>query len=141
MHLDSRDLRYFEVIAGLGHVRAAAEQLNLSQPAVSKCIARLEQNIGARLFEREGRGIRLTPVGEALLQQARRLNVINANALRDIAGLCLGRCRHPAPWLWPCDVRVISAHCLCPAHPAYARCQSDHSGRNELHTTRKTTAG
>ena len=90
MHLDSRDLRYFEVIAVLGHVRAAAGQLNLSQPAVSKCIARLEQNIGARLFEREGRGIRLTPVGEALLQQARRLNVINANALRDIQDFASG---------------------------------------------------
>ncbi|GBQ92517.1 LysR family transcriptional regulator [Acetobacter nitrogenifigens DSM 23921 = NBRC 105050] len=90
MNVDSRDLRYFEVIAELGHLRLAAEQLHLSQPALSKCVRRLESAIGARLFEREGRGIRLTAVGDALLQQARRLNLMTTNALREIQEFAAG---------------------------------------------------
>jgi DNA-binding transcriptional LysR family regulator len=43
-----------------------------SQPALTKCVRRLEASLGAELFVRKGRGIALTPVGEMLLQQSRR---------------------------------------------------------------------
>src|SRR5260221_327879 len=61
MDLHLRDLRFFEIVADLGHLGRAAEQLGRTQPALSKCIQRLELTVGGALFERAGRGIRLTP--------------------------------------------------------------------------------
>lgn len=90
MQIDLRDLRYFEVIAELGNVRQAAEQLSLSQPALSKCLRRLEERLGAPLFERAGRGIVLTAVGQALQVQARRLNNITDSALREVSDFAQG---------------------------------------------------
>ena len=91
MSLDQRDLRYFETIAELGHLRHAAEQLCLTQPALSKCIKRLEQALGAPLFERQGRGIVLTAVGHQLWAQARKLNRIADNALREVREFARGQ--------------------------------------------------
>ncbi|MHC1479380.1 LysR family transcriptional regulator [Frateuria aurantia] len=90
MKIDSRDLRYFETIAELGHLRKASDQLHLSQPALSKCIKRLESSVGAPLFERIGRGIQLTAVGEVLLRQARRLNLMTTAALREVQDFACG---------------------------------------------------
>ena len=90
MKIDSRDLRYFEAIAELGHLRKASEQLHLSQPALSKCIKRLETSVGAPLFSRVGRGIQLTAVGEVLLKQARRLNLMTLSALREVQEFASG---------------------------------------------------
>lgn len=59
--MDLRDLCYFEAIAEKGHLGRAAKQLCLSQPALTGCIHRLEEAFGTPLFERVGRGIRLTP--------------------------------------------------------------------------------
>src|SRR5687768_4488880 len=64
--LDLRDLRYFEAIADAGHVGRAAKALHRTQPALTGAIRRLEETLGTRLFERAGRGIRLTAAGEAL---------------------------------------------------------------------------
>ncbi|WP_332846518.1 LysR family transcriptional regulator [Pseudomonas lactucae] len=90
MQIDLRDLRYFEKIAELGHVRKAAEQLHLSQPALSKCIRRLEDILGAPLFERAGRGIQLTAVGQVLLRQARKLNNLTEHALQEVSEFAKG---------------------------------------------------
>jgi DNA-binding transcriptional LysR family regulator len=54
--MDLRDLAYFEVIADLGHMGRAADKLGRTQPALTKCIQRLEELVGADLFERTGRG-------------------------------------------------------------------------------------
>lgn len=90
MQIDSRDLRYFETIAELGHLRQASDELHRSQPALSKCIKRLEQAVGAPLFERVGRNIQLSAVGEALLQQARKLNRMTESALREVQEFASG---------------------------------------------------
>lgn len=90
MQIDSRDLRYFETIAELGHLRRASDQLHRSQPALSKCIKRLEEVVGAPLFERVGRGIQLTAVGDVLLQQARKLNRMTEGALREVQEFATG---------------------------------------------------
>jgi molybdate transport repressor ModE-like protein len=62
--LDILRLRVLAAIAAHGSVTKAAKQLNYSQPAVSHHLARLEAETGARLVQRIGRGIRLTPEGE-----------------------------------------------------------------------------
>ena len=59
-------LRAFEAVARLGHVRAAALELNLTPGAVSQQIRKLQSSLAVELFEREGRRIRLTPRGGEL---------------------------------------------------------------------------
>lgn len=68
--LDIVRLRILAAIAAHGSVTKAAQHLNYSQPAVSHHLARLEAETGARLVQRIGRGIRLTPEGEQLARRA-----------------------------------------------------------------------
>jgi DNA-binding transcriptional LysR family regulator len=65
--MDITRLRYFERVARLASFTRAAEDLHVAQPALSKQIAALEQEIGDRLFERVGHSIILTPAGHQLL--------------------------------------------------------------------------
>jgi len=60
------DLRAFEATARLGSVRLAADSLALTHGAVSRRITKLANDIGVKLFEKSGRGLRLTPAGETL---------------------------------------------------------------------------
>jgi DNA-binding transcriptional LysR family regulator len=69
--MELRQLQHFLALADLRSFRLAGERVNLTQQAVSKSIAQLEKNIGCQLFEREGRSVRLTTVGELLLPHAR----------------------------------------------------------------------
>jgi len=62
-------LRCFEVAAKYQSFSAAAEELGLSQGAVSRHVKDLEAYVGAALFQREGRGVRLTSAGEALASE------------------------------------------------------------------------
>ncbi|MEV4346972.1 SDR family oxidoreductase [Actinoplanes sp. NPDC049596] len=71
--LDLRRLRYFLTLAGTENYGRAAEILHLAQPALSRSIAALERDLGAKLFERSRSGTRLTPVGEILRDDAREL--------------------------------------------------------------------
>jgi DNA-binding transcriptional LysR family regulator len=71
MDVHGRDLRYFVSVAEELHFTRAADRLFVSQPALSKQIGMLERQLGARLFERGRDGVRLTPVGTALLPHAR----------------------------------------------------------------------
>ena len=88
--LDLRDLRYFETIAELGHVGRAAKKLYRTQPALTGAVRRLEEILGTTLFERAGRGIRLTAAGEALLVRARSLRIASEDAVREVADLGQG---------------------------------------------------
>lgn len=76
-NLDLVALRSFVAVADCGGVTLAAEQLHLTQSAVSMQIKRLEQEFEAKLLQRKGRGVVLTPVGEQLLSYARRLIALN----------------------------------------------------------------
>lgn len=71
--MNERDLRYFSAIVRYSSMRRAAERLHISQPALTKCIGRLEEQLDARLFERKGRQVVLTPIGEVM---ARRCKLI-----------------------------------------------------------------
>ncbi|MER7517190.1 LysR substrate-binding domain-containing protein [Streptomyces sp. NPDC126499] len=66
-----RDLRYFLAVAEELHFTRAAERLYVSQPGLSKQIRALERQLGAPLFDRDRHGVRLTPVGTALVPHAR----------------------------------------------------------------------
>ena len=58
--------KYFLSVARLGSVTRAARDMHVSQPAVSLAIAKLEDELGVKLFVRTNRGIRLTNEGEIL---------------------------------------------------------------------------
>jgi DNA-binding transcriptional LysR family regulator len=73
MDVHGRDLRYFVAVAEDLHFTRAAERLFISQPALSKQIRMLERQLGAPLFDRGRDGVRLTPVGQALLPHAREV--------------------------------------------------------------------
>lgn len=69
--MELRDMRYFLALAEELHFRRAAEVLHLSQPSLSQQIRLMEEQIGARLFDRTNRKVQLTPAGEALLPRVR----------------------------------------------------------------------
>ena len=71
--MDFRELRSFVATADLGTVSRAAEQLHLTQPALSRQIANLEDELGLRLFDRVGRRLLLTSEGAQLLKDCRGL--------------------------------------------------------------------
>jgi len=92
--LDLRDLAYFEVIAETGHLGRAADRLGRTQPALTKCVQRLEAAIGAELFSRTGRGIALTAVGEVLLGCARQMRSTMDASFREVKAFASGEAGH-----------------------------------------------
>lgn len=88
--MDLRDLTYFETIAEIGHLGRAAEKLNRSQPALSKSIQRLEESLGTRLFQRDGRRIKLTDVGELLLARGKQLRLSISETEREVRDFASG---------------------------------------------------
>lgn len=68
--LSSADLAGFVAVAGSGHLTASAAELGISQPSLSRRVARVEAQVGAGLFERTGRRLRLNARGRAFLPHA-----------------------------------------------------------------------
>ncbi|GHI06195.1 hypothetical protein Scel_45160 [Streptomyces cellostaticus] len=85
MDLDLALVRAFVATAGTLHFGRAAEELNTSQQALSKRIARLEELLGVRLFERQG-GIRLSEAGERFLPAAREALAAGERAVAAVTG-------------------------------------------------------
>ena len=87
-------LALFHAVAEEGSMSRGAERLFISQPAVSKQVKELEAALGAPLFDRLPRGLKLTAAGEVLASYARRLFAVEAEAeqaLKEMRGLTRGR--------------------------------------------------
>ena len=82
--MDLRQLRYFTVLAETLNFHRAAERLHMSQPPLTVAIRKLEEDIGAELFTRDPRGIRLTAAGLAALPAA-RATIAQADQVREFA--------------------------------------------------------
>lgn len=85
--MDLRQLLTLRTVVDKGSFSHAAEELGISQPAVSFQIRSLEDRIGERLLDRSGRRVTLTDVGRVVDSHARRMLALEADMLRDVAGL------------------------------------------------------
>lgn len=87
MDLNLRDMRAFVTVAHAGNFTRAAARLHLSQPALTVQIRRLEETVGARLFDRNSRSVELTQTGRELLPILTRSLADMEQALRDARAL------------------------------------------------------
>jgi DNA-binding transcriptional LysR family regulator len=71
--MEFRHLRYFIAVAEEQNITRAAARLNVSQPSLSRQIRQLEEEVGVALFDRDPKGVFLTPAGEIFLRESRRL--------------------------------------------------------------------
>lgn len=77
-------LRYFQELAQEQHYTNAAQHLNISQPSLSHAISQLEEELGVQLFEKAGRGTRLTEYGTEFLQCVKSSLSILDNGIEDM---------------------------------------------------------
>jgi len=87
--MELRQLQQFIAVAQTLNFRRAAERLHMAQPPLSVAIRKLEEEVGAQLFERQSRGVVLTAAGAAALGPAQRC-LADASALRDAAQAAAG---------------------------------------------------
>jgi DNA-binding transcriptional LysR family regulator len=85
--LNERALYYLYVVAERGGVRAGADHLGMDPATVSRAVAHLEEEVGAVLLERQGRGVHPTEAGEVLLQHFRWLRAQRNDALTRLGEL------------------------------------------------------
>src|SRR5215467_3280111 len=78
-------LQSFVLVARLGSVKAAAAELEVTEPAVSVAVGALRKELGDELFKREGRGIALTPGGRRLAALAGEILALAEQARRSVA--------------------------------------------------------
>lgn len=69
--MNIRDLRYIVALADVGHFRRAAERCFVNQPTLSSQVRKVEEELGVVLFERSNKWVRLTPIGEQVVDKAR----------------------------------------------------------------------
>lgn len=118
--MDIDSLKAFLAVAEVGSFSQAAHRMHLTQPAISKRIAQLEQQLDARLFDRIGRTVTLTEAGNSLVSRA---NIIlqqiedTERAIRNLSGqvggqLSLATSHHVGLWRLP---RVLNTYVV--RHP------------------------
>lgn len=82
--IDQYLLRYFLAVAETGGFGRAAKRVSVTQPTLSSGIAKLERELGARLFDRDRQGVSLTPAGSRFLVRARRIAAEYEHALVEL---------------------------------------------------------
>lgn len=82
-----RDLGWLVALADHGHVTDTAAVLRTSQPTLSRSLARVEAELGTRIFERLPDGVRPTPTGELVIEAARELTARHRQLVADLAGI------------------------------------------------------
>ncbi|MCG6951988.1 MAG: hydrogen peroxide-inducible genes activator [Betaproteobacteria bacterium] len=117
------ELRYIVAVADACHFGRAAERCHVSQPSLSASIAKLEDELGIKLFERSRRGAKLTAAGEEVIAQARRaldeaarVKTVAQQGRNPLKGILrLGVIHTIAPYLLP-DL-VAALHRAAPEMP------------------------
>ncbi len=119
------ELRYLVALSETGHFRKAAEHCNVSQPTLSIAIKKLEEELDVDLFERSRHKVKVTPIGERLVDQARTVlqetqNLVSLAELgKDPLGsvLSVGAIYTVGPYLFPRLVKRLQE--LAPSMPLF----------------------
>lgn len=90
VNLEADELRILHALQCEGSITGVADELGLSQPAVSQRVKRLENRLGVPLTERVGRGIRLTPAGRMLAEHGRKIAREVQTAKEALTEMCCG---------------------------------------------------
>ena len=99
--MDTQNLKAFLLVAETGSFSLAAQKLHLTQPAVSKRVAQLEEQLATELFDRIGRNVSVTEAGQALLPHAQAVQQelqAAEQSIRDLEGGVAG------------DLRLATSH-------------------------------
>lgn len=88
--MDIRDMRYFYTIAEEGNISNAAKRLNIAQPALSRQMKQLENNLGIQLFERGSRRIKLTEAGHLMRERVEQILELVEGTINEITELNSG---------------------------------------------------
>ncbi|MBM7070365.1 LysR family transcriptional regulator [Actibacterium sp. 188UL27-1] len=91
MRSDFRRLQYFVAVAEELHFRRAADRLGIAQPALSRAIRSIEEEMGAVLFSRTNRAVKLAPAGQVFLERAYEILSLVERARRDVRNADEGR--------------------------------------------------
>lgn len=116
INITLRQLRYFEAVARLSHFGQAADACAVSQPALSVQIKELEETLGAKLFERGARQVRLTRFGEEFAGRVQQIlrsvdelgELARASQDRLVGRLRIGVIPTVAPYLLPRVVETLA---------------------------------
>ena len=71
--METRQIQYFLEVAKREHVTEAADALHIAQSAISRQISNLEKELGVELFIREGRSVKLTPLGRIFYERVKQV--------------------------------------------------------------------
>jgi DNA-binding transcriptional LysR family regulator len=85
--MELQQLEYFRVVARTQHVTQAAEELGITQPALSRAMARLERDLGVTLFDHRGRSVKLNRYGQAFLRHVERALAAVEEGRRELVDL------------------------------------------------------
>jgi len=115
--VEIHQLRYFCAVAATGSFTRGAEQAHVAQPSLSQQILKLEHELGGKLFDRLGRRVRLTPLGETFLPRAQAIlrGIGEARSeIQDMAGgetgtIAVGAIVTVAPYFLPARLATFSA--------------------------------
>ncbi len=134
MDIELRELKYFVAVAKLGTLTKAADSLFISQPALTKAIKKLEQSIGADLFDREKNQLKITDVGQELLKKSQCLMNDYEELwarINDVKNLDVG---HISIGLPPCTIPLLFHHTFLQFKKTYPNICIDFSdnGREEV---------
>lgn len=133
--MDRRHLEYFLAVAEQGSFTRAAAALSIAQPSLSHAIALLERDLGSQLFDRNGRGSRLTPEGEALLEPARnalRSFQLARGAVRAVSEGGFGQLTIITNTLWAVDPLALMIGRFRSLHPGVQVTVADPTRRSEV---------
>lgn len=109
MTMTLTELKYIVMLAEEKHFGRAAERCHVSQPTLSVAVKKLEDELGAAIFERSKSSVYITPIGEQIVAQARRV-LEQANMIKELASSGKNQLRGPlkvgaiftiAPYLFP----------------------------------------
>ncbi|CAG2142316.1 HTH-type transcriptional regulator CynR [Cupriavidus yeoncheonensis] len=88
--METRDIEYVLAVSTHGGIGRAAEALDMSQPALTKAVQRVEAQLGVPLFERTALGMRVTQAGAVFLDRARRIRLEYEDAIKEMRGIQTG---------------------------------------------------